>query len=311
MIKNMKNQLHSIIVPVYCSRDILATLVERIRSVMEDAQMRFELILVDDGSQDGSFNEIKRLASLNSFVRGFRLSRNFGHQAALSIGLRESRGAYVAIIDDDLQDPPEVLPKFFQALYDGLDVAYGIRKKRKEGVFKNFFYASFYRMLRFFSLIEIPLDAGDFCVMKRCVVDAMLQLPEANPFLRGTRAWVGFKQAGIPYERSRRFEGKSGYTFRKYFRLAITGLFMFSYIPLRLSIYLGIFAASISSLYVVGIITWWLFKPFKVPGYLSLVVIITFLGGVQLISIGIIGEYIARLNDNVRRWPVAIVAEST
>ena len=269
------------------------------------------MVLVDDGSQDDSFGEIKRLASLHAFVRGFRLSRNFGHQAALAIGLRESRGSFVAIIDDDLQDPPEILPGFFQALYDGAEVAYGVRRGRKEGILKRFLYAAFYRVLNFLSTVSIPLDAGDFCVMKRCVVDALLQLPDANPFLRGIRSWVGFKQVGIEYERSARLEGSSGYTLRKYFGLAITGLLMFSYIPLHFATYLGIFAVLASVLYTIAIITWWLFKPFYVPGYLSLVVIITFLGGVQLISIGIIGEYVARSNDNARKWPIAIVAETT
>lgn len=307
----MRSQLHSIVVPVYQSRSSLETLVERVSKVMKEANICFEMVLVDDGSQDDSFGEIKRLASLHAFVRGFRLSRNFGHQAALAIGLRESRGAFVAIIDDDLQDPPEVLPGFFQVLYDGAEVAYGVRRGRKEGILKRFFYAAFYRVLNSLSTVSIPLDAGDFCVMKRCVVDALLQLPDANPFLRGIRSWVGFKQVGIEYERSARLEGSSGYTLRKYFSLAITGLLMFSYIPLHFATCLGIFAVLASTLYTIAIITWWLFKPFYVPGYLSLVVIITFLGGVQLISIGIIGEYVARSNDNARKWPIAIVAETT
>ncbi|OHB89542.1 MAG: hypothetical protein A3D89_00190 [Planctomycetes bacterium RIFCSPHIGHO2_02_FULL_52_58] len=307
----MRSQLHSIVVPVYQSRGSLETLVERVSKIMKEANICFEMVLVDDGSQDDSFGEIKRLASLHAFVRGFRLSRNFGHQAALAIGLRESRGSFVAIIDDDLQDPPEILPGFFQALYDGAEVAYGVRRGRKEGILKRFLYAAFYRVLNFLSTVSIPLDAGDFCVMKRCVVDALLQLPDANPFLRGIRSWVGFKQVGIEYERSARLEGSSGYTLRKYFGLAITGLLMFSYIPLHFATYLGIFAVLASVLYTIAIITWWLFKPFYVPGYLSLVVIITFLGGVQLISIGIIGEYVARSNDNARKWPIAIVAETT
>jgi len=307
----VRSQLHSIVVPVYQSRGSLETLVERVSKIMKEANICFEMVLVDDGSQDDSFGEIKRLASLHAFVRGFRLSRNFGHQAALAIGLRESRGSFVAIIDDDLQDPPEILPGFFQALYDGAEVAYGVRRGRKEGILKRFLYAAFYRVLNFLSTVSIPLDAGDFCVMKRCVVDALLQLPDANPFLRGIRSWVGFKQVGIEYERSARLEGSSGYTLRKYFGLAITGLLMFSYIPLHFATYLGIFAVLASVLYTIAIITWWLFKPFYVPGYLSLVVIITFLGGVQLISIGIIGEYVARSNDNARKWPIAIVAETT
>lgn len=307
----MKNQLHSIVVPVYQSRDVLDVLVERVSQVMTSAGINFEMVLVDDGSKDGSFEKIKELAFRHKFIRGFKLSRNFGQQPALVMGLRQSRGEFVAIIDDDLQDPPEILPKFFQALYNGADVIYGMRRGRKENFMKKILYAGFYKILSFLANIKIPLHSGDFCAMKRRVVDAMLQFQEANPFLRGIRAWVGFEQVGVEYERSARHKGESGYTLRKYLNLAITGMLMFSYIPLRIATYLGIFAAVISSLYAIGIITYWLIRPFNVPGYLSLVVIITFLGGVQLISIGIIGEYIARLNDNVRRWPIAIIAEAT
>jgi len=309
--EEMKKQLHSIVVPVYQSRTILESMVTRVSEVMNGAGINFEMVLVDDGSRDDSFREIKRLSSIYNFIRGFRLSRNFGHQAALTIGLTESRGSFVAIIDDDLQDPPEVLPGFFEALYNGSDVVYGVRRRRKEGIIKRFMYSTFYKLLNVLSSVHIPMDAGDFCVMKRCVVDAMLQLRDANPFLRGVRAWIGFEQIGMEYERSARFEGQSGYSFRKYINLAVTGLIMFSYIPLRVSTYLGLFVAVLSALYVLGIMAWWLFKPFDVPGYLSLVVIISFIGGVQLICLGVIGEYIARLNDNSRQWPIAIVAERT
>jgi glycosyltransferase involved in cell wall biosynthesis len=308
----MKNQLHSIVVPVYQSRDILKVLVDRVSKVMNDAGLTFEMVLVDDGSQDGSFEKIKQLVALHKFIRGFKLSRNFGQQQTLIMGLRESRGDFVAIIDDDLQDPPEMLPKFFEILYEGADVAYGIRKGRKEGIIKKILYAAFYKTLSLLTNVEIPRHAGDFCAMRRRVVDIMLQFQEANPFLRGIRAWIGFKQVGVEYERAVRNKGKSGYTLRKYFNFAITGLVMFSYFPLRITTFLGILATAIAVLYVIVIILIWLFIiPFKVPGYLSLVVIITFLGGVQLISIGVIGEYIARLSDNVRKWPVAIVAEKT
>lgn len=307
----MNNQLHSIVIPVYNSKEILESLVARISAIMEKSELEFELILVDDGSKDDSYGKIKQLASTNEFIRGFRLSRNFGHQAALTMGLKKSRGEYVTIMDDDLQDPPEILPEFFHAMNNGADVVYGIRKNRKENLIKKVLYSFFYRILTFLSTIEIPLDAGDFCVMRRCVVDALLKLREANPFLRGGRSWVGFRQVGVEYERAARQQGESGYTLRGYVHFAITGLMMFSYVPLRLATYFGLFAAGISFLYAGGITIYWMFEPFDVPGYLSLVIIIIFLGGVQLISIGVIGEYVARLNDNVRRWPIAIVAETT
>jgi dolichol-phosphate mannosyltransferase len=278
---------------------------------MDSAQLRFELVLVDDGSADGSFSEIQRLSTSHSFVRGFRLSRNFGHQAALVIGLQESRGDFVAMIDDDLQDPPEILPCFFKRLYEEADIVYGVRRKRKEGFAKKFLYAAFYRILQKLSRVEIPLDAGDFCVMKRSAVDAMLQFHEANPFLRGIRSWIGFKQVGVEYERASTTQEKSRYTLKKYFNFALGGILSFSYIPLRFATYLGLMSAFIGFAFAALVVFFKLTHKFEVSGYTSLIVVITFLGGVQLIAIGVIGEYLARLNDNARKWPIAVIAERT
>ena len=307
----MKGSLHSIVVPVYQSRPSLETLVKRVSEVMNGAGIRFELVLVDDGSQDDSFAEIKRLSSIYPFVRGFRLSRNFGHQAALTVGLQKSHGQLVAIIDDDLQDPPEVLPLFFKHLYQQADVVYGIRQKRKEHFLKRVFFAAFYRIINAVSRIDIPYDSGDFCAMRRCVVNALLQMPDANPFLRGIRAWAGFKQIGIEYERDARLQGESGYTLSKYLKLAITGIFMFSHVPLRLTTIFGAFTSLFSFILAFYVIISWLIEPFDVPGYLSVFLTITVLGGVQLVAIGIIGHYIGYLIENNRRWPVAFVAETT
>ncbi|MFT5367744.1 MAG: glycosyltransferase involved in cell wall biosynthesis [Candidatus Latescibacterota bacterium] len=307
----MISPLHSIVVPVYCSREILERLVERVSGVMVKAHLRFELVLIDDGSQDNSFGEIKRLSNLHAFIRGFRLSRNFGHQAAVTIGLRESKGAFVAIIDDDLQDPPEILPEFFEAVYNRADVAYGVRMKRKEGIVKRFFFKAFYKILSWFSEIHIPLDTGDFCAMSRPVVNAMLQLEEANPFLRGLRAWAGFRQIGVEYERDARFHGKSGYTFRKYLQLAVTGIFSFSYLPLRLATYTGFATAFLALGYAGFVIVNWYLGTFEVPGYASLLFMVTFMGSLQLIFMGIVGTYLARLYDVSKRWPIAFVAETT
>jgi len=307
----MKTNLHTILVPVYNSMNTLLLLVDRVSRVMSEAQVHFELVLVDDGSEDGSFEEIQRLSKSNSFIRGFRLSRNFGHQAALFIGLKKSRGDFIAIIDDDLQDPPEILPDFFRRLYEGADVVYGIRRNRKENFIIKICYATFYRILGILSEIDIPLDAGDFCVMKRCVIEAMLQFNEANPFLRGIRSWVGFKQVGVEYQRNARLNEESRYTLRKYFSLAIGGILSFSYIPLRLATYFGVIAAFIGFIFSIFVVCFWFMGSFEVPGYASLIVIITFLGGIQLITIGILGEYLYRLSDNVRKPSVAIIAETT
>jgi dolichol-phosphate mannosyltransferase len=279
---------------------------------MDDAHLDFELILVDDGSTDGSFEEIKRLASMHTFIRGYKLSRNFGHQAALTVGLKESRGTEIAIIDDDLQDPPDLLPMFFDKLAKGADVVYGIRRKRKEGRIKRFLFILFYWLLKKMSHIDIPQDSGDFCAMKRRVRDAIVQLYDANPFIRGFRAWVGFKQIGVEYERAARETGESGYTMSKYVKLAVTGIIMFSNLPLRIATYIGLLVAAFSAIYALAIIgRWLLVARFDVPGFLSILVLVTFIGGVQLVSIGIIGEYVGRLMENTRRWPVAIVDETT
>lgn len=307
----MKGSLHSIIVPVYQSRASLETLVRRISTVMNGSGIQFELILVDDGSQDDSFAEIKRLSLIHPFIRGVRLSRNFGHQAAVTIGLQKCNGEIIAIVDDDLQDPPEILPHFFECLHQGTDVVYGVRKKRKENIFKRAIFSSFYRIINAVSSIHIPEDSGDFCAMRRCVVNAMLQMPDANPFLRGTRAWAGFRQVGFEYERDARFQGESGYTLSKYFKLALTGIIMFSHIPLRLATIFGVITSLLSFIIAFYMIIKWLIKPFDVPGYLSTFMAITLLGGIQLISIGIIGHYLGYLIDNNRRWPIAFIAETT
>ncbi len=307
----MKKLLHSVIVPVYQSRSLLTTLVQRVSTVLNEAGINFELVLVDDGSRDDSFSEIKKLASGHSFIRGFRLSRNFGHQAAVTVGLQKCAGEFIAIIDDDLQDPPEILPRFFEGLYGGIDVVYGVRKKRKEHLLKRAFFAAFYLLINAVSDIYIPEDAGDFCVLRRRVVNAMLQMPDANPFLRGTRAWAGFKQEGFEYERDARVQGESGYTLSKYFKLALTGILMFSRVPLRLATIFGVITSLFSFILAFYVIISWLIKPFDVPGYLSTFMAITLLGGIQLISIGIIGHYLGYLIDNNRRWPVAFVAETT
>ena len=307
----MKGPLHSIIVPVYQSSASLETLVRRVSAVMNGAGIHFELILVDDGSQDDSFSEIKRLSSIHPFIRGFRLSRNFGHQAALTVGLQKCAGDLIAIIDDDLQDPPEILPNLFECLHRGMDVVYGVRKKRKENFLKRALFSSFYRIINAVSNIYIPEDSGDFCAMRRSVVNAMLQMPDANPFLRGTRAWAGFEQVGFEYERDARFQGESGYTLSAYFKLALTGILMFSHVPLRLATIFGMITSLFSFILAFYVIISWLIKPFDVPGYLSTIIAISLLGSVQLIAIGIIGHYLGYLIDNNRRWPVAFIAETT
>ena len=269
-----------------------------------------ELVLVDDGSKDNSYQKITELAKSFPYIKGIKLSKNFGHQIAVKTGLSHATGDYIAIIDDDLQDPPSLLPEFFSYLDKGYDVAYGVRKKRKESFLKKISYNGFYRVLKGLSETDIPLDSGDFCVMKKQVVDNMLKFKEKNPFLRGIRAWVGFKQIGVEYERHARLEGESGYTIKKLLKIAMDGIFSFSSVPIRVITVLGIlglcFAVIYSSLVIYGLLV----HGIHVKGFATLAIIISFFSSLILICLGIIGEYIVRIYNEVRDRPYVIIEET-
>ena len=303
--------LISIIVPVYNSSAIMPTLLEAIEKERITNNWNLELLLINDGSKDDSYQQICEMAKKYSFVRGFNLSRNFGHQAAVSIGLERCRGDYIAIIDDDLQDPPSLLPGFFKYLDEGYDVAYGVRRKRKENFIKVACYEYFYKILRLLSEVEMPLDSGDFCVMKKRVVKSMLDLHERNPFLRGMRSWVGYKQIGVEYERGKRADGESGYTISKLFKIASDGIFSFSNLPLRVTTFLGGIGFSAAFLYSVYILTKKIIFGIYVEGFVTIILMILFFGSLNLLCLGIIGEYIARIYSQGKNRPHAIIAEST
>jgi glycosyltransferase involved in cell wall biosynthesis len=300
----------SIIVPVYNSENFLNLLIEAIDLEREKNNWDIEVVLIDDGSKDNSFNKIVELAKPFPYIKGIKLSRNFGHQIAVKTGLTYCNGDYIAIIDDDLQDPPSLLPHFFSYLDSGYDVAFGIRKKRKESFIKRLCYSVFYKLLKSISSTEIQLDSGDFCVMNRKVVENMLKLKEKNPFLRGIRAWLGFKQIGVEYERQARIEGESGYTLKKLFKIAKDGIFSFSNFPIRLITILGtigLFFAFCFSFYVVF---QYFIKLIPVKGYTSLIIVISFFSSLILICLGIIGEYIVRIYDEVRNRPFSVIEET-
>ena len=265
------------------------------------------MIFVDDGSKDKSFEKIEELSRTYTYIRGIKLSKNFGHQIAVKTALSHCTGDYIAIIDDDLQDPPSLLPGFFKYLDEGYDVAYGVRKKRKESFIKRFFYTSFYRILKNMSDIHIPIDSGDFCVMKKHVVDNMLKLQEQNPFLRGIRAWVGFKQIGVEYERHARLDGQSGYTLKKLMKIALDGIFSFSTAPIRLITILGTIGFVFACVYSINIIIARIRGDIDVKGFATLTIIISFFSSLILICLGIIGEYIVRIYDEVRNRPYTVI----
>jgi dolichol-phosphate mannosyltransferase len=300
----------SLIIPVYNSSQFLHKTVKAVDDQKKESNWDLELILIEDGSPDNSFKVIEKLAKEYHYIKGIKLSRNFGHQIAVRTGLSYATGDYIAIIDDDLQDPPSLLPRFFEQLDQGYEVAYGIRKKRKEDRLKKIAYVSFYRFLNMISDTKIPLDSGDFCVMTKNVKDKMLTLHEQNPYLRGIRAWVGFKQIGLEYERSGRIEGESGYSLKKLIKIAKDGIFSFSSLPLQIISLLGNTGLLISILFTLFTIFRYFNNEIEVAGYTTIIILMMFFSSVLLISLGIIGEYIYRIYNEVRNRPHTIIEKT-
>ncbi|MCP5474151.1 MAG: glycosyltransferase family 2 protein [Rhodanobacteraceae bacterium] len=306
----MSGELLSIVVPVYNEESVLPALFDRLEALAGGLDLAVEILLVSDGSTDSTNAQIRAQIDLDPRYHGILLARNFGHQAAVSVGLERASGDFVAVIDGDLQDPPEVIRDLLARVRNDADVAYGVRAKRKEGWFKRSLYATFYRLLRRIANIPIPLDSGDFCCMRRCVVEAMLQLPERNRFIRGLRAWVGFRQVGVSYERSARFAGETHYTWRKLMRLATDGLFGFSTLPVTLMQGLGFIISMVSALVAAVYFGWYLIDSQRFPtGFATLIISMWMLAGLQLLFLGFIGEYLVRTYDESRRRPAAIIAE--
>jgi len=286
------------------------SLLEAIDAQRKISDWNLELVLIDDGSKDNSYKKIEELAQNYPYIKGIKLSKNFGHQIAVKTGLSHCTGDYIAIIDDDLQDPPSLLPHFFSYLDEGYDVAYGVRKKRKESFIKKLSYNTFYRVLKGMSDTDIPLDSGDFCVMKKHVVDNMLKLQEKNPFLRGIRAWVGFKQIGVEYERQARFDGQSGYTLKKLLKIAMDGIFSFSSVPIRVITILGILGLTFAIVYSILTVYGFMVHNISVKGFATLSILISFFSSLILICLGLIGEYIVRIYDEVRDRPYVIIEKT-
>ena len=301
----------SVVIPVYNEQETLDHCYERVSKMVDALPLSpAEIIFINDGSTDRTDEMLRELAQRDGRVIAVRLSRNFGHQAALAAGLRQAKGEMVAVLDGDLQDPPEVVPEMIKAIQDGADVAYGVRKHRKEHPLKKFAYAGFYRVMRSVSDIDIPLDAGDFCVMRRTIVERMNELPESLRFIRGLRAWVGGKQVGVPYERHERHAGTSKYSLAKLMGLAAQGIFGFSSVPVKFIQFLGFGISMLAIAVALGYFGLYFLAPEPPPaGWTTLVISIWFLAGVQLLSVGLLGEYIHRTFTEVRQRPSAFVAE--
>lgn len=297
----------SVVVPVYNEQENLPELGRRLADAL--APFDYDVIFVDDGSRDASLGMLQEFHRGNPRMKTLSFSRNFGHQVAISAGIDHATGAAVILMDGDLQDPPEVLPRFIDKWREGFEVVYAIRRRRKESLPKRIAYAAFYRILRKVSYLNIPLDSGDFCLMDRTVVDVLKALPERTRFVRGLRTWAGYRQTGLEYERDRRHAGTPKYTFAKLLKLAYDGIVAFSDVPLRAAIYLGLTSAAASFLGVLFVIYEKVTNNVPVVGWTSTIVILLFLGGLILTTLGIIGEYISRIYEEVKHRPLYIIRE--
>jgi len=301
----------SIVVPLYNEEKNIRLMYDRLVSSILKITSNFEIIYVNDGSNDNSFLELVKLSNEDERVKYINFSRNFGHQIAVTAGLDYSKGAAVVIIDGDLQDPPEVIPEMYAKHKEGFEVVYGQRLKRKgDNFFKKITAKYFYRILKKITSINIPLDTGDFRLIDQKIVKDLKNMPEQNKFLRGQIAWLGYRQTSVFFERDERKFGETGYPFSKMLKFALDGITGFSDVPLQFVTKTGIFISFISFLVILYAIFSHFILERTITGWTSLIISSMFIGGVQLISVGIIGEYISRINKNVQNRPLYIVSET-
>jgi dolichol-phosphate mannosyltransferase len=300
----------SIVAPVYNEIDSLDELYRQISQVMDSTGEPWELVLVDDGSSDGSTDKIRQMAATDGRVRPVIFARNFGHQIAVTAGMDYSRGQAVVVVDADLQDPPEVILQLIDQWRLGYQVVYAVRAEREgETWFKKTTASLFYRLIFRITDVNIPLDTGDFRLLDRKVVDVMGKMHERHRFLRGMSAWAGFRQIGVPYKRAARYAGVTKYPLRKMLALALNAITGFSYVPLQIATYMGFISAAVSILAIIVVIVMRLSGSQAFYGQATTLSAVLFLGGVQLISLGILGEYIGRIYDEVKGRPLYIVSE--
>ena len=301
----------SVVIPAYNEESNVAAMYERVVAALADVVDGLEILYVDDGSADTTWDRVTELAATDPRVRGLRFARNFGHQAALTAGVDAARGEAVVIIDGDLQDPPEVIPEMVARWREGFEVVYGQREGREgETWFKLATAKLFYRILRGITNVEIPVDTGDFRLMGPRAVEAFRALPERNRFIRGLVSWIGFPQVAVRYTRRARQVGETKFPVRRMLRFALDGITSFSFFPLRIATWTGFAVSLFAFLYIVVVLV---LKVVGVSwlGYTSLMAAILFLGGVQLLMIGIIGEYLGRIFDEVKRRPLYLIGERT
>lgn len=305
------NPKYSIVAPVYNEIGCLEELQKRIAKVMNSTKETWELVLVDDGSQDGSTEVIRAMAKKDKHIRPVIFSRNFGHQIAVTAGLDYCRGDAAVIIDADLQDPPDVILGLIAKWKQGYQVVYAVRSEREgETWFKKVSASAFYRLIFRITDVKIPLDTGDFRLVDRKVINVMKKMGERHRFLRGMASWIGFKQIGVNYKRAARFAGETKYPFKKMLKLALNAITSFSYFPLQLAMYLGFFTAGISIIAIPVVLIMRIAGNSAFLGQATTLVSVLFLGGVQLICLGILGEYVGRIYDEVKGRPLYITSET-
>ena len=305
------NIQYSIIAPIYNEIGNIPELYRRVKETLEKTGEEWELLLIDDGSTDGSTDEIRKLAVMDEHVKPVIFARNFGHQIAVTAGLDYSQGRAVVIIDADLQDPPEVILDLIAKWKEGYEVVYAQRSAREgETWFKLFTASLFYRLIYRITDVNIPMDTGDFRLLDRKVVDVIVQMRERHRFLRGMSVWVGFKQAGITYKRASRYSGVTKYPMKRMIRFASDAITSFSYFPLQVAMYLGFVSAGLAIIAIPVVVIMRIVGSHAFLGQATTLIAVLFLGGVQLISLGILGEYIGRLYDEAKGRPLYIVREA-
>lgn len=301
----------SVIIPIYNEELNINLLYERLNGVMTSLPLSYELVFVNDGSKDNSMSLIKGLAAKDSHVKFINFSRNFGHQVAVSAGIDYAKGEAIAIIDADLQDPPALIREMYEKMKEGYEVVYAKRRARAgESFLKRFTAKIFYRILNRITHINIPVDTGDFRIIDRKVADVLKEMPERQKFLRGQISWIGFNQTFVEYDRDERNAGKTGYTYRKMLSFALDGITSFSNFPLKFASLTGFAVSGVAFIFILVALIQYFFTNRAIQGWTSMMISVLFIGGIQLMSIGIIGEYIGRLSDNVRQRPLYVVGET-
>ncbi|AFY79183.1 glycosyl transferase [Pleurocapsa sp. PCC 7327] len=310
MSPDLENVVLSVVVPCYNEEENIHYLFERLTSALDRLNLKYEIICVNDGSRDDTLKYLVEYHRRNPAIKVVNLSRNFGKEIALSAGIDYASGQAVVPIDADLQDPPEFIEQLLEKWHEGYDVVYGVRRSRQgESWLKRSTAGAFYRVISGMTHIQIPKDTGDFRLLDRRVVEALKLLPERRRFMKGLFAWVGFKQTAIEYDRDPRYQGTTKWNYWKLWNFALEGITSFSFVPLKVWSYIGVFVSLISFVYASFLVIRTLILGIDVPGYASIMVAVLFLGGVQLISLGFIGEYLGRVYDEVKQRPLYLVRD--